>query len=323
MKISVLVPTYRRPDHLRRCILGLARQHLSPDEVIIVHRPDDGESAALIPSLAALMPCLRRVTVDRPGAVQALNRGLEAVTGHIVAVTDDDAVPHPDWLARIAAAFSSDPSLVGIGGRDVIDGQAVDQQRLRATVGRVQWFGRVIGNHHIGCGPARQVHMLKGVNSAYRADLLKAICYDETLKGKGAQVHFELALGLTMIERGGVLLYDPAIRVDHFPAVRFDYDQRKTFNARALSNEVHNETLALLRHFSPPQRAVLIAWSLTVGTRAYPGALIAASEALCGRPLMAQRLAASARGRVEGIRSWWRSSRPADKPRHLSKRRAD
>jgi glycosyltransferase involved in cell wall biosynthesis len=305
MNLSVLVPTYRRPDDLRRCAHALARQQRPADEVIIVHRADDAATVALLPDLAASVPGLRAIAVERPGQVHALNRGLDAVTGEIVAVTDDDAAPHPDWLSRIAAAFADDPSLSGIGGRDLIDGRDADEQVLRPTVGRVQWFGRVIGNHHVGRGPPRPVHVLKCVNSAYRADLLKAIRYDETLKGGGAQVHAELALGLCILARRGTLRYDPALRVDHFPAPRFDADQRGQFNARALSDEIHNETLALLRYFPPARRAALIGWSLAIGTRAYPGALIALYEGLRGRPQIGQRLAASARGRIEGVRSWW------------------
>ncbi|WP_455777492.1 glycosyltransferase family 2 protein, partial [Burkholderia stabilis] len=41
MKISVLVPTYRRPADLARCLLALQRQHRLPDEVIVVARPED------------------------------------------------------------------------------------------------------------------------------------------------------------------------------------------------------------------------------------------------------------------------------------------
>ncbi|NTX23610.1 glycosyltransferase family 2 protein, partial [Burkholderia cepacia] len=41
MKISVLVPTYRRPADLARCLLALQRQQRLPDEVIVVARPED------------------------------------------------------------------------------------------------------------------------------------------------------------------------------------------------------------------------------------------------------------------------------------------
>jgi cellulose synthase/poly-beta-1,6-N-acetylglucosamine synthase-like glycosyltransferase len=42
---------------------------------------------------------------SRQGKSFALNRGLADARGHIVALTDDDVLPSPDWLARIVADF--------------------------------------------------------------------------------------------------------------------------------------------------------------------------------------------------------------------------
>jgi GT2 family glycosyltransferase len=42
---------------------------------------------------------------SRPGLSRARNAGVRAATGAIIAFTDDDARPHPGWLAEIARAF--------------------------------------------------------------------------------------------------------------------------------------------------------------------------------------------------------------------------
>jgi hypothetical protein len=63
------------------------------------------------------------------------------------------------------------------------------------------------------------------------------------------------------------MIYDPSIAVDHYPAQRFDEDQRHNFNDIALINLVHNETLILLEHLSPLRRIVFLLWSILVGTR--------------------------------------------------------
>jgi glycosyltransferase involved in cell wall biosynthesis len=39
---------------------------------------------------------LDEVTVNEPGVLVALHRGLEAASGEIIAFMDDDAVPHAD-----------------------------------------------------------------------------------------------------------------------------------------------------------------------------------------------------------------------------------
>ncbi len=120
-----------------------------------------------------------------------MSAGLEVARGDIVAITDDDAAPHPDWLARIEAYFSTHQGLAGVGGRDVVCHGEHPEGGAREVVGKVQWFGRVIGNHHLGIGRAREVDELKGVNCAYRHAALRRVGFDERLRGTGAQVHWE------------------------------------------------------------------------------------------------------------------------------------
>ena len=235
----------------------------------------------------------------------------------MVAITDDDAVPHADWLERIEAVFAASPKVGGVGGRDLIPGELGGPGELHERVGVVQWWGRVVGNHHLGCGGPRTVHVLKGVNCAYRTALLRQVGFDRRLKGAGAQVHFELGIGLELIERGWSLVYDPAILVDHFPAPRQDYDKRNSFNARAVSDAVHNETVLLLQHLPAPRRAALMVWSLVCGTRAAPGLVGLALEAAAIRGWRwtagAPRCAGGSRGSVAGginavaVECRWRS----------------
>ena len=46
-----------------------------------------------------------------------LNVGIGATIESIVAITDDDAEPRPDWLARLIGHFAV-KSVGGVGGRD-------------------------------------------------------------------------------------------------------------------------------------------------------------------------------------------------------------
>lgn len=248
---------------------------------------------------------LRTVTVKVPGVVAAMNAGLDVAQGDIVAVTDDDAAPHADWLQRIEAYFLSDSSLGVVGGRDwQYIGTKIKELGDRSCVGRVQWFGRVIGNHHLGVGPAREVDVLKGVNMSFRSSALKGLRFDERMLGTGAQVHFELAFTLPLRRAGWKIIFDPLVAVDHYPAQRFDEDQRDNFNDIAWSNAVHNETLALLEYFSLLQRIVFLVWAILIGTREALGFLqwlrLLPSE---GR-LAGQKWLASIKGRWQGWQTW-------------------
>ena len=65
MRISVVVPSYRRPDALARCLPALLAQERAADELIVVVRADDAETRQLLTTF----PQVTEVTVDRPGAV--------------------------------------------------------------------------------------------------------------------------------------------------------------------------------------------------------------------------------------------------------------
>jgi len=116
MKISCLVPTYRRPDDLRRCIRALAAQTRSVDELVVVIRAGDAASDDVLrDSELQLAQRLVRVVVTVPGVIAAMTAGLQAASGEVICLLDDDAVPHADWLARIEHTFKRDPYIGGVG----------------------------------------------------------------------------------------------------------------------------------------------------------------------------------------------------------------
>lgn len=56
------------------------------------------------------------VVDDEVGVCEARNVGIEASNGEVIAFTDDDCEPPPDWLSVVAAAFQEDSNLVGLEG---------------------------------------------------------------------------------------------------------------------------------------------------------------------------------------------------------------
>jgi hypothetical protein len=84
------------------------------------------------------------------------------------------------------------------------------------TVGQVQWFGQVIGNHHVGKGEAREVDVLKGVNMSFRGKAIGQKRFDTRMRGTSAQIHYEIEFCLSLKRAGWKLVYDPKIAVDHY-----------------------------------------------------------------------------------------------------------
>lgn len=271
MKISVLVPTYRRTSDLARCLDALARQQRAPDEVLVVCRGADEETQAwlAIEKSRARLP-LVKVEVSQGGQVAALNAGLDAVTGDIVAITDDDAAPRPAWLHRIEAHFASAPNVGGVGGRDWVHEHGATLDASEPEVGRWQFPGRAIGNHHLGVGAARDVDFLKGANMSYRVSAIRdnAIRFDTRLRGTGAQVNNDMAFASAVRRAGWRLVYDPAVEVDHYPALRFDEDARAVRGSRswvAIENESYNLHLVIRDEYRGLRRWIALMWLMAVG----------------------------------------------------------
>jgi glycosyltransferase involved in cell wall biosynthesis len=284
--------------------LALQEQTKPVDQVIVVVRDTDAQTWEFLAQYNSHNLPLHIVKVTQPGVVAALNAGLTATAKDIVSITDDDAAPHPDWLEKINAHFLSDSCIGGVGGRDWIYQSNKLEDDSRLIVGQVQWFGRIIGNHHLGVGKPREVDVLKGVNMSFRKQALGKLRFDERMRGTGAQVHFEMALTLTLKRTGWKIIYDPQIAVDHFPAQRFDEDQRNNFNEIAFINLVHNETLVLLEHLPPIRRIVFLIWSILVGTRDSLGLLQWLRLLPSEGHLASKKWSASLRGRWQGYKQF-------------------
>jgi len=311
MKSTVIIPTYRRPHDLARCLQALTQQVSLPAEVIVVVRDQDVDTWAMLETLKSLSLPLKPVTVTVPGVIAAMNAGVAAASGDFIAFTDDDAAPHPDWLQRIESHFLADDRVGGVGGRDAIQRSEPWFNGDREIVGRLQWYGRLIGDHHRGVGAAREVDVLKGVNMSFRRSVFHDLCFDLRLRGTGAQVHFEVAFCLTLKRSGWKLIYDPAILVDHYIAQRFDEDQRESFNGIAFANAVHNETLALLEHLSTTRQIAFWLWAVLIGTWQAPGVVQWLRMLPKESHMAGGKWLASMQGRWQGWQTWrHRSDRP-------------
>jgi len=113
MSISIVIPSYNRPDRLERCLTALAALEGGPFETIVV---DDGSSMPLAPVCAGFGPHVRCIRQENAGPATARNTGARSAMGDFLAFTDDDCQPEPDWIRRLVAAHGGDPMRL-VGGR--------------------------------------------------------------------------------------------------------------------------------------------------------------------------------------------------------------
>lgn len=109
MKISVVIPTYRRPQLLSACLAALSRQDLDKAdfEVIVVSDGPDVATRTVIDDWyqKGLLD-LRYIPLNRKkGPAAARNKGWKAAVAPLVAFTDDDTLPDSHWLSGFLHAW--------------------------------------------------------------------------------------------------------------------------------------------------------------------------------------------------------------------------
>ena len=94
---SVVVPTYRRPEKLRRVVSEVLAQLGPDDEVVVV---DDGSGDDSLGTLRRLMEDdrVRGVVQANTGVSGARNRGVAESSGELLVFLDDDEIPDRGWL---------------------------------------------------------------------------------------------------------------------------------------------------------------------------------------------------------------------------------
>ncbi len=103
--ISVVIPTRRRPELLKRCLTALSAQTLPKRsyEIVVVDDAAEPEIEQLTARMAEQSGVsMRYVAVTAgSGPAAARNLGWRAAAGEIIAFTDDDCIPTRTWLQQI------------------------------------------------------------------------------------------------------------------------------------------------------------------------------------------------------------------------------
>jgi glycosyltransferase involved in cell wall biosynthesis len=114
--ISVIVPLYNNEEHVEACIQGLLNQRYSDGscEFILIDNNSTDKSAEIVKRY----PAIRLLFQPKQGSYAARNLGLKEARGQIIAFTDSDCVPRPDWLQQIADIMRSREVGLVLGRRE-------------------------------------------------------------------------------------------------------------------------------------------------------------------------------------------------------------
>lgn len=298
LSVSVVVPTWQRADDLRRCLTALVDQERPADQVVIVHRSDDYPVQPVVDEFVGRLP-IETVIVTEPGLAPASNVGFSAATGDVVARLDDDAEPWRPWLTQVLSWFERRPDVGGVCGRDWVQTDFVKTQREKRRVGVIAATGRIIGNHHLGVGGPREVHLLKGAGMAFRRDAVEGLEFSSRALQHGRHIHDDAEMSQAVRARGWRLIYDPAISIDHHPGNRPVADRDATTPDRA-AHVAFRETVAFEPHLDWGTRVRYRGWAHLVGDRVAPGLVHALRDVVRGRA--ANEVVANLQGAIDGRR---------------------
>ena len=96
-RVSVVIPTYKRPKELKRAVSSVLSQDYDDLEVIIIDdNPPESETKAATEAAVASMrgPIIHLKNEQSLGGGGARNRGIENARGEYIAFLDDD----DEWL---------------------------------------------------------------------------------------------------------------------------------------------------------------------------------------------------------------------------------
>ena len=219
MSATIVICTHNRARVVSRAVDAAVAQARAHDaEVLVVDNASTDDTPAVLAALARDHgPRLRVVRESIVGLSAARNRALAEARAPIVAFLDDDAVPHPGWLAALVAPYAGD-EVACVGG----------PIRLRFTSSPPAWltseFHAALTAYDQGPHP-RRLHDCPsweypyGANVSFRVAAVRRVGGFATHfghRGRRQLQHEETDLCLRLDRAGREIRYAPDAVVDHW-----------------------------------------------------------------------------------------------------------
>ena len=212
--LSVIVCTYNRSTEMSQCVTELAEQakEFSDVEILIVDNNSRDDTKNTGVDLEAAYPGTVRYCFEEvQGLCRARNRGREEARGEIMAIVDDDAIPHPNWVATVRQHFVAKKS-------DALTGRIY----AKPIGGLPKWFPDnltwVLAEYERGTA-IRPITHREGIPGGHFAITVEAFDevggFNEKLRIYSEEVEFFERF----LQKGLIAHYHPEVKIDHRPDI--------------------------------------------------------------------------------------------------------
>ncbi|MEO7542748.1 MAG: glycosyltransferase [Novosphingobium sp.] len=206
--MTVIVPHYNDLVRLRTCLEAIELQTLSRERFEIVVA--DNSSPVGLAAVEAAVAGRARVTVaGERGAGMARNAGVAEARGSVLAFTDSDCIPEPNWLAA---------GLARLANADLVGGRMTVSVGDEARMTGAEAFERVFAFHNR--------HYIEKKRFSVTANLFcRRSLFDAVGPFRNAEISEDFEWCRRAVAQGFSLVYEPSAVVSH-PA-RADWLQLK------------------------------------------------------------------------------------------------
>jgi len=198
-----------RPEALGRCLDAILTGTLMPAEILVIDQGDTSAAEIVRRRRETTTVSIIHLRQRRRGLSAARNAMLACAHSELLAITDDDCVPHPEWLAAVARSFASTPVPAAVAGRVLALGPerpGTYAVSLRTGTERTDFVGDTVP-WIVGTGANFTIR---------RQWILRAGGYDERLgAGSPGMAAEDLELMHRLLKAGARIRYEPDAVVYH------------------------------------------------------------------------------------------------------------
>jgi GT2 family glycosyltransferase len=136
--VTIVIPSWNGKDDLAESLPSITAQKYPADIVVV----DNGSTDGSVEYLKDRWPEVAIVALKQnTGFTGACNRGIEAASGELVALVNNDVELPPAWLGELVAAVQRHPDAASVCGKVFY---ASERDKLEAAGCMASWHGQLV-----------------------------------------------------------------------------------------------------------------------------------------------------------------------------------